>query len=162
MFRFIALPAAFLILLMIAGSSTAQDSFVQSEDIAPGASWSYTFTTTGTFDYHNHHAPAVQAKIMVHEAQGTGASHTVRYDTAWTPDMLMIASGDTVTFVNDSDAAIMVMGGTQAAGGNGHDDHDHGDHDHGTADGESNDSPAPALGLVVAGLAALAFVRRRA
>ncbi|HAO64890.1 TPA: hypothetical protein DCQ44_02810 [Candidatus Taylorbacteria bacterium] len=40
-------------------------TFNEKSGVASGSSWSFTFTQTGTWYYHNHYSPAIGAKIVV-------------------------------------------------------------------------------------------------
>ncbi len=53
---------------------TADDGSFDSGNIAPGASWTYTFTTPGTFHYHCTYHFWMKATIVVLAAGSTSSS----------------------------------------------------------------------------------------
>lgn len=134
---------------------------VESDNLAPGDSFQYTFLEPGTFEYHCHPHPWMTAKITIAApVNGTAPqTHVVKLvepsskqsEWGFEPETLTIHAGDTVVWVNDGTVVHNIMGTT---GGHGHDGHDH---DHGPPAGK--DSPAPLL--LVPLVVALAVLRRR-
>lgn len=51
---------------------TTEDGSINSGDIAPGSSYSKTFMTTGTFDYHDAHNTTMVGVLVVSAASGGG------------------------------------------------------------------------------------------
>lgn len=86
------------------------DPGVRSIDLAPGQSWSYTFTEEGRFDYHCHPHPWMLAGITVVPSSGRAArNYTVEImepsgqsfeNWTFSPAVTTIEVGDTVTWVN--------------------------------------------------------------
>jgi plastocyanin len=51
---------------------TTEDGSINSGDIAPGSSYSKTFMTTGTYNYHDAHNTMVTGVVIVSVASGGG------------------------------------------------------------------------------------------
>jgi plastocyanin len=86
------------------------DPGLRSPDLAPGDSWSHTFTETGKFDYHCHPHPWMLAGIEVDASSGRAPmNYTIEIVEPvgevfgnWTfaPAVTRVEVGDTVTWVN--------------------------------------------------------------
>lgn len=87
-----------------------EDPGVRSMDLAPGQSWSHTFTAEGRFDYHCHPHPWMLAGISVVASSGRAPRNytieimepTGQDFEKWTfsPALTTIEVGDTVTWLN--------------------------------------------------------------
>ncbi len=149
-----------LVLLLLAPAASAE--MFSSGDIAPGESWSYTFTEVNEqgHTYHCHPHPWMQAMVhVVEDSDGETKTLTVniveganRDDWGYEPAHPVIEVGDTITWVNQG-AAVHTVDEDEGTGDHDH-DHDHSDHDH---DEDSPGLPFVALLLAVVGLA----LRRR-
>lgn len=137
------------------------DDAVTSPEMYHNETWNHTFTEPGTFEYHCHPHPWMQASIMVLEANGTAMNHTITIiepddfeDWSFDPVELTIRAGDTVTWVNAGQQMHLLAETTEehadhiAAAGSTveplESEHDHG-HDHGD---ESRSNLTPVLWIV--------------
>lgn len=135
---------------------SVEEGAFSSPDIPSGSSWSHTFRTTGVFAYHNHHMAEVGGKVHIDAAPANGTTHTIRWTgTAFDPESLDVALGDTVTWINDGPGPMQVMGGVTADGSDPL-AHDHGDHE--TPD---EGIPGPAFVILAVSLLAVAVRLRR-
>jgi len=89
---------------------TATDGSFDSKDIKPGGSWTYTFTTQGTYSYYCIYHSWMKGKVIVKSSggavsgvtvnipAGTGSSTSLNYS----PNSIRLVVGvnNTVTFVN--------------------------------------------------------------
>jgi plastocyanin len=138
--------------LAMAGGGHAEaeaESGVHSPDLAPGQSWSHTFTDVGRFDYHCHPHPWMLAGINIVASTGRPpVNHTIEiiepegkdFDQwTWSPAVATIEAGDTVTWVNQGSVVHVVqettaehlehvgtVGAPAVQGGAGGDTHGHG------------------------------------
>jgi plastocyanin len=119
------------------------DPGVRSPDLAPGDSWSHTFTETGKFDYHCHPHPWMLAGIEVDASSGRAPmNYTIEIVEPvgevfgnWTfaPAVTRVEVGDTVTWVNKGSTVHVIqqtvgehiehIGTAAGGGGGGGDDH---------------------------------------
>lgn len=86
------------------------DPGIRSIDLAPGQSWSHTFTEEGRFDYHCHPHPWMLAGITVVPSSGRAPrNYTVEImepsgqsfeNWTFSPAVTTIEVGDTVTWLN--------------------------------------------------------------
>ena len=155
------------------GTMAMEPMMFTSSDLLKGGSWSHTFETEGTFEYHNHHDPLAMGTVTVHAAEGEAETHTVHYTRAagadsgaFDPADLDVHVGDTVTWINDFEDAVMIMGSIGGHMDGAMDGHDHSEHDHTdphdeTSQQESQDAPGPATALVLLGILGTLRVLRR-
>lgn len=160
------------LLLALAPAASAAQTF-DSGNIAPGASWSFTFTEPfpDGYTYHCHPHPWMIA--MVHVMEDTdGVVEEVAVDIlepadaeAWgySVEHLVVEVGDTVTWTNTGATFHTV---THSSDDHEHGDHAHGDHEHdgdGTAPSEGFGADATGLPIlgVLAGIATVLVLRRR-
>lgn len=165
--------AAALALAAVAVPAGAQEDGFDSGDIAPGASWSHTFTEVFEegHEYHCHPHPWMEGMVHV-QPDSDGETAVVRVDIVegadsddwgYSVEHLVIEAGDTVIWTNTGDAVHTV---TQVQGdGHGeHGDDPEGDHPHDPAAADGNDAPGPAWVGVLLGIATVltfSVLRRR-
>lgn len=170
-----SLPILLLSVLILAAPAVLAEEIPDSGDIAPGETYSYTFTEVFEDGHYYHCHPHPWMVAMVHVfPEGELASmepgtHTHQVaivegetsdDWGYSVDHLSIEVGDTVVWTNDGSIVHTVSPGNPA----GEDDHHHGDDhmddDHMHED-EAADTPAPSLLLVLAAFIGVVALRRR-
>ncbi len=135
-----------------------------SGQMRPGDMFSHTFTEENPDGYHYHCHPHPWMTGMVHVNADTDGNTTTHFvdivesevvdDWGYSIEHLVIEVGDKVVWTNTGDVihTVTLMEG---------DDHgDHGDHDGHGHGAHVENAPAPALGLLILGLAGLALRRR--
>lgn len=166
--RNLLLTATLVLFLAPVVAAEDPEPIPESGDIAPGGTYSYTFTeeyVEGHF-YHCHPHPWMWAMVHVNaDTDGETTTHAVDIvegnnsdDWGYTPQHLSIEVGDTVVWTNTGDMVHTVSPGNPDEGEHDHGDHhDHGEHDHG------DETPLPGFELIaaVAAIAAAAFIRRK-
>lgn len=143
--------------------ASADGLVIDSGEIAPGGSWSYTFWADVMYHYHCHPHPFMTGTLTVGFSDGANPSnHTVRIvegspadSSTWrfAPADLVIKAGDTVTWVNEGSVNHTA---TQEGG------HHHGGEHDPPADHNSHDAPFQgAILALAAAVLALSIARTR-
>ncbi len=153
---------------------------VVGPDMFTNDTWSHTFNATGSFEYHCHPHPWMQASITVIEAnESAPANHTIAIlepenfeEWSFGPVELTVRVGDTVTWVNQGQQMhkvaettpehadhIAAAGSTVASDGDGHGDHDHASSPSG---GGLTAALLWAAGGLLAGVGVAQWLKRRA
>lgn len=91
-----------------------------SETIAPGETFSYTFEDTGTDYYCEFHDPDMQGTITVESgADSSGTAHVAMKNTLFQPAELSVQPGTKVVWTNEDGVDHTVKSGTPSSGGGG-------------------------------------------
>lgn len=158
------------VLFLLAPSAMAEDPepIPDSGDIAPGETYSHTFTEVYVNGHHYHCHPHPWMWAMVHVNADTDGETTTRHvdivegnnsdDWGYSEQHLSIEVGDTVVWTNTGDLVHTVSPGNPDDDGTGH-HHDDGHHDehHGDENGIPGVGVIAALGAVLAA----GFLRRK-
>ncbi len=84
----------------IAHTVTSDDNLFNSGSINGGGTFSYTFSTVGTFNYHCSIHPSMTAKVIVTSASTASASVSIS-NMAFVPASLTVTAGTVVTWTNN-------------------------------------------------------------
>lgn len=103
------------------GSDTGPEKLFDSGNIAPGASYSYTFQDEGTVDYYCEiHAPNMQGVVNVTESAEISGQDTVdMVNSQFNPSQITVAPGTEIVWTNSDSESHTVVSGNPGTGGNG-------------------------------------------
>ncbi len=95
---------ALLIHALAAGPAQAGNAGnLRSPDLAPGQTWTVVMAAAGNEHYHCHQHPTMGAMIQV-EAGGPSTASVTISDDAFSPAIVLVAPGGTVTWTNVGNA----------------------------------------------------------
>lgn len=108
----------FVVVTLIAAcgteTQTGTEKLFESGNIAPGASYSYTFQDEGTFEYYCEiHAPNMQGSVDVTTGANSTNPDTVEMiNEQFSPGQITIAPGTELVWINRGSESHTVISGT--------------------------------------------------
>jgi len=107
----------------VAHTVTSDDGLFNSGSIGSGKTYSYTFLTAGTFQYHCSIHPSMISKVIVTSTPVTSAAVSIEF-MSFVPATITVSAGTIVTWTNNdsmahtvtSDAGLFDSGSISAAG----------------------------------------------
>jgi plastocyanin len=88
----------------ISHTVTSDDNLFDSGSLGNGKTFTYTFTTTGTYQYHCSIHPSMTAKVIVTSASTASAVISIN-NMAFAPATITVSAGTIITWTNNDSVA---------------------------------------------------------